>query len=255
MLTRILASLLVVAFLVPVAQACTAFVVYRNGLALAGNNEDFWETDTKLWFVPKAGSDRGVAGKLGRVYFGFDNFYPQGGMNEAGLFFDGFATAEYKVKNSLDRPYFEGNIADYVMANCATVSEVVGVFEKHNLSILNHAMLMFGDQHGDSVIIEGDEFLRIEGDHQVLRLPVTVQRRVNRGGHRLDIHFSTKEFVYPGNRTCRFVNHPFVVDLQQLDIRLLLQPRDCFSELLGKDFLQCVRRHGGAFVAGPLEHF
>ena len=27
---------------------------------------------------------------------------------------------------------------------------------------------MFGDQHGDSVIIEGDELLRIQGDHQVV---------------------------------------------------------------------------------------
>ena len=168
MIARLIIVLLFVLLSAPVAHACTAFVVYRNGLALAGNNEDFWETETKLWFVPKQGSKRGVAGKLGRVYFGFDNFYPQGGMNEAGLFFDGFATAENKVKNSLDRPFFEGNIADYVLANCETVADVIAVIEKHNLSILNHAMLMFGDQHGDSVIIEGDEFLRIEGDYQVV---------------------------------------------------------------------------------------
>ena len=98
--SKLLTSLLVVVLLVPTAHACTAFVVYRNGLALAGNNEDFWLTDTKIWYVPKEGSKRGVAGKLGRVYFGFDNFYPQGGMNEAGLFFDGFATAENKIKKS-----------------------------------------------------------------------------------------------------------------------------------------------------------
>ena len=54
------------------------------------------------------------------------------------------------------------------MANCKTVAEVVAVFEKHDLSFLANAMLMFGDQHGDSVIIEGDEFLRIKGDHQVV---------------------------------------------------------------------------------------
>ena len=89
-------------------------------------------------------------------------------MNEAGLFFDGFATADNKIKDSTDKLRFNGNISDYVMANCATVSEVVAVFEKHNLSFLANAMLMFGDQHGDSVIIEGDEFLRIKGDHQVV---------------------------------------------------------------------------------------
>ena len=168
MISRSLTILLVVVFLVPVAHACTAFVVYRNGLALAGNNEDFWLTDTKVWFVPKEGSKRGVAGKLGRVYFGFNNFFPQGGMNEAGLFFDGFAATGKKVKKSKGKPRFDGNITDYVMANCKTVAEVVAVFEKYDLSFLTHAMLMFGDQFGDSVIIEGDEFLRIKGDHQVV---------------------------------------------------------------------------------------
>lgn len=168
MFSKILTSLLVVVLLVPVAHACTAFVVYRNGLALAGNNEDFWLTDTKIWYVPKEGSNRGVAGKLGRVYFGFDNYYPQGGMNEAGLFFDGFATAENKIKNSTGMPRFDGNLTDYVMANCKTVSQVVEVFQEHDLTWLANAMLMFGDQYGDSVIIEGDEFLRINGDHQVV---------------------------------------------------------------------------------------
>lgn len=168
MFSKILTSLLVVILLTPSAQACTAFVVYRNGLALAGNNEDFWLTDTKIWYVPKEGSKRGVAGKQGRIYFGFNNFYPQGGMNEAGLFFDGFATSENKLKNSKDKPRFDGNITDYVMANCTTVAEVVAVFEKYDISFLANAMLMFGDQHGDSVIIEGDEFLRIKGDHQVV---------------------------------------------------------------------------------------
>jgi penicillin V acylase-like amidase (Ntn superfamily) len=168
MIPQLLKSLLIVAVLVPPLQACTAFVVYRNGLALAGNNEDFWLTDTKVWYVPKEGSQRGVAGELGRVYFGFDNFYPQGGMNEAGLFFDGFATSENKITKSDGKPRFAGNISDHVMAHCKTVEEVVAVFEKYDLSFLSHAMLMFADQHGDSVIIEGDEFLRIEGDHQVV---------------------------------------------------------------------------------------
>ncbi len=168
MFSKILTGLLIVAVLAPVAHACTAFVVYRNGLALAGNNEDFWLTDTKIWYVPKQGSKRGVAGKLGRVYFGFDNFYPQGGMNEAGLFFDGFATSKNTIKKSKGKPRFDGNITDYVMANCKTVAEVVEVFKKYDLSFLSNAMLMFADQHGDSVIIEGDEFLRIKGDHQVV---------------------------------------------------------------------------------------
>lgn len=168
MILRVAASLMLMLVVVPLAHACTAFVVYRNGLALAGNNEDFWETDTKIWFVPKEGSKRGAAGKVGRIYFGFNNFFAQGGMNEAGLFFDGFATAENKVKDSINRPTFKGNLIDHVMANCRTVSEVVAELEKFNLSFLGNAMLMFADQHGDSVIVEGDDFLRIKGDSQAV---------------------------------------------------------------------------------------
>ena len=168
MVPHLFKTLLLIAALAPSLYACTAFVVYRNGLALAGNNEDFWLTDTKVWYVPKEGSQRGMAGEFGRVYFGFDNFYPQGGMNEAGLFFDGFATSENKIKKSDGKSQFAGNISDHVMAHCQTTEEVIAVFEKYDLSFLSHAMLMFADRHGDSVIIEGDEFLRIEGDHQVV---------------------------------------------------------------------------------------
>lgn len=168
MILRILLSLLVVIGSLQKIEACTAFVVYRNGMALAGNNEDFWVTDTKIWFVPKDGSKRGEKGRFGRIYFGFSNFYPQGGMNEAGLFFDGFATQANAVKHSKERPHYQGNLADHVMANCSTVDEVIELFQKHNLEFLTNAMLMFSDQHGDSVIIEGDEFMRIKGDHQVV---------------------------------------------------------------------------------------
>ena len=49
MFSKFLTSLLIVALLAPLTHACTAFVVFRNGLALAGNNEDFWLTDTKIW--------------------------------------------------------------------------------------------------------------------------------------------------------------------------------------------------------------
>jgi hypothetical protein len=88
-------------------------------------------------------------------------------MNEKGLFYDGFATQRCEVKNSLDRERYDGNIADDVMATCATVDEVIEVFERYNLQFLENAMLFFGDANGDSVIIEGDSFVRKEGSYQV----------------------------------------------------------------------------------------
>ncbi|MBU0753500.1 MAG: hypothetical protein KJ645_00065 [Planctomycetes bacterium] len=149
-------------FQIPPATACTAFVIYRSDQALAGNNEDFWNPNTKMWFVPAEN------GGYGRVYFGFDNFFPQGGMNEAGLFFDGFATAPMPITRSTGKPAYEGNLIDDVMAECATVDEVVEIFSRYNLEFLETAMLMFADRHGHSVIIEGDEFLGNKGDFQVV---------------------------------------------------------------------------------------
>ena len=66
-------------------QGCTIFYAADDNVALGGNNEDFWNPFTYMWFVP------GESGTYGRVYFGFEDGYPQGGVNEAGLFFDGAA--------------------------------------------------------------------------------------------------------------------------------------------------------------------
>jgi tetratricopeptide (TPR) repeat protein len=74
-----------------VAHSCTAFLASHRDVVLAGNNEDYINPQTRVRFVPSED------GRLGRIYFGFDNLYLQGGMNERGLFFDGFATAPRKV--------------------------------------------------------------------------------------------------------------------------------------------------------------
>jgi hypothetical protein len=161
---RILATCLLAALIGTAgpAHACSAFVVSAGGRVLAGNNEDFWNPETRVWFVP-AGE-----GTHGRVYFGFANLYPQGGMNEKGLFFDGFATRPLEVTGSGGREKFAGNLIDEAMARCATVEEVVELFGRYDLEWLERAMLMFGDRTGDSVIIEGDVFLRTKGRHQVV---------------------------------------------------------------------------------------
>ena len=69
------------------ADACTAFCALdATGRVLVGNNEDYSNPRTKIRFVPA------TPGSYGRIYVGFDDMWPQGGMNERGLWFDGFAT-------------------------------------------------------------------------------------------------------------------------------------------------------------------
>jgi len=147
--------------------ACTAFIAYRGDTVFAGNNEDYINPLTKVWFEPRV---HGKYGKVyfGRVYFGFDNFWSQGGMNDQGLFFDGFATRTKKIKNSIHKPKYPANLIDKVMAECATVNEVLRIFDRYNLQFMEKFMLMFADKTGDSIIIEGDAVVRKNGRYQIV---------------------------------------------------------------------------------------
>lgn len=158
-LTLLLLASLVVS---DAATPCTGIYAFRKGLALAGNNEDFWNPDTKMWFVPAEGE------RLGRVYFGFGNLFPQGGMNTAGVFFDGFATGRLPIEDSAGRDAFAGSLIDEAMATCRSVDDVKVLFTRYDVSFLETAMLMFGDRHGESIIVEGDRILEKEGRHQVV---------------------------------------------------------------------------------------
>lgn len=141
--------------------SCTGFYIDKGKMIFAGNNEDWFNFKTKMWFVPSENRN------FGRVYFGFSDFAPQGGMNEKGLFFDCFATSTNELVNSEGKPVFDGNLNDHALATCSTVEEVIKLFKSYNLDYFKNSMVMFGDAHGKSVIIEGDDFIIKEGDYQV----------------------------------------------------------------------------------------
>ena len=141
-------------------DACTAFCATGGGQVLVGNNEDWTNPRTKLWFVPAK------PGSYGRMYVGFDDMYPQGGMNQRGLWFDGFAVPPVKAAPS-GLPHFSGNIVDHAMAECSTVEEVVRLFSQYDRSFLSQGILMFADASGDAVSIEIDAIVRKSRNHFV----------------------------------------------------------------------------------------
>jgi Domain of unknown function (DUF3471) len=157
---RLLVVLMSMTLLAARAPACTAFSASNGRLVLVGNNEDDNNPFTSLWFVP-AGK-----GKYGRLYVGYDNFDPQGGMNERGLWFDAFSAAPLDTPDSA-KPVFHGNLTDKAIAECATVDEVVRLFEQYNRSFMKGYVLMFADASGGSVIIEPAAILRKTGRYQV----------------------------------------------------------------------------------------
>ena len=88
---KYLLSFLLLCSLVGQSLACSMFSFQVDGKTLVGNNEDYFDPDTWMW------TDK--SGKYGSVFFGFGNFFAQGGMNEAGLVFDGFAMEARKVND------------------------------------------------------------------------------------------------------------------------------------------------------------
>jgi hypothetical protein len=138
------------------ASACTVFCVSDGTRVFAGNNEDWMDPATRMWFVPAEGKKRG------RIYFGFANGFPQGGMNDAGLFFDGLALGREEVPSS-ELPSFDGNLTDRAMAECETVKEVLALFGKYERGFLAQAQLLFADRNGDAAVIEGNAVVRKEG--------------------------------------------------------------------------------------------
>ena len=142
--------------------ACTAFMMTVGEKVFVGNNEDYKIKYTRVWFVP-SGNER-----YGRVYFGYDNWSPQGGMNDQGLFFDFFATKKLKKGLLKGMIRFQGPMIDTMMAKCATVEDVLDMFSRYNLEWMSKAQMFIVDKSGDSAIIEGEAVIRNCDNYQVV---------------------------------------------------------------------------------------
>ncbi len=151
---RLLLAALALLLAVPPGSACTIFYAFDGKLALGGNNEDYTDPDTRVWFVPGEGDQHG------RVFFGFSNFFPQGGMNTAGLFYDGAATAELKMEKRAGRDECPRDVLDRMLATCADVDAAIAYLDRYDIPFMDRAMIFLGDRSGRSAIYEGDEVIR-----------------------------------------------------------------------------------------------
>ena len=78
---------------VPYSFGCLILFIKEGKNVFVANHEDWYAQDAEITFIPAA------KGQLGMMYFDFiSEGTAQGGMNTAGLFFDGTATprAVYK---------------------------------------------------------------------------------------------------------------------------------------------------------------
>ena len=152
------------------AISCTIFKSTQSGKTLIGNSEDWRDENAKVWFLAAA------PGKNGRVLFGFENGWAQGGMNDQGLFFDGISGETQDWSNVAHREDFPGNLCEKILEEVATVEEAIAYFKRYNFPSLVVGTFVFVDATGSTATIS-----YAEGRLKVESIPASTFARGYRG--------------------------------------------------------------------------
>ncbi|MFX1283425.1 MAG: carcinine hydrolase/isopenicillin-N N-acyltransferase family protein [Promethearchaeota archaeon] len=128
-------------------SACTICTVSSGEKVLFGNNEDWTNPNTYIWF------ELSNEEKFGGVYLGFDDFFPQGGMNEYGLCFDANALPKMTLNNHPELPYSQKWIVKHILELCANISQVIQVAQEFNWGTSIAYQVQFADMFGDAIVI------------------------------------------------------------------------------------------------------
>jgi hypothetical protein len=129
-----------------VPESCTIFTSSYGDTVLFGNNEDWINPNTYYWVVPSRG------GNYGAVYFGFDNFWPQGGINEKGLAFDVNALPKAVLNPHPELPKVKKPFYEF-LKKCSTVEEVIDRVKDYSWGSSWRAQVHLADATGDAVVI------------------------------------------------------------------------------------------------------
>ncbi len=129
-------------------HSCTIFTASFGDTVLFGNNEDYTNPDTYYWVNPPS------EGNYGGLFFGFDNLFPQGGVNEKGLCYDGNALPPTPMNPHPELPAPPGQFIFLVMQKCSTVEEAINLIQGYYWGdgSLN-CQIHFADATGDAVVI------------------------------------------------------------------------------------------------------
>jgi len=153
-------------FFCNVSLACTVVIKANDQAILVGNNEDYIEPRTKIWFFPPADESHGfMIWGFGRYLYG-----SQGGMNDQGLFVDILAVGLTGWKHDPGKPDFGNDEIQHILKHFATVDEVVEFFQQYDVD-LSYARFVLADARGQSAIVEwGRDRLQIifkKEDYQI----------------------------------------------------------------------------------------
>jgi hypothetical protein len=128
------------------AGACTIVVLTDGQHALFCNNEDWSDTNTRIWFVPHEGGH-------GCALVGFANGWAQGGMNTEGLAFDWVAGFPTKWPSDPSLKRLPGNPSQRMLQTCATLDEAVAFYKEHEEPGFGYAKILVAERSGASAVI------------------------------------------------------------------------------------------------------
>jgi hypothetical protein len=139
-------------FVIDYARPCSMFKITVFGKTMVGNNEDAWRVNSRIWF------ETGKGGRFGAAYVGHDDGFPQGGLNEAGLVYDGFSVYRRALRPAAGKKKIEdfGGFLKSILQQCATVQEVQRFVNQFDRSRCNGSMLLFVDKSGNYLVVEAD---------------------------------------------------------------------------------------------------
>ncbi len=95
----------------------------------------------------------------GAVFFGFDengnvaDGWPQGGMNDQGLCFDGNALSYYALNPHPERDSPYAHYLAEILWECATIDEVIDWYLNHTIGSEMSYQIHFADASGDAVVV------------------------------------------------------------------------------------------------------
>jgi hypothetical protein len=163
--TWIITVLLISSLLINGARlySCTIFYIAKGHIILAGNNEDWKDPLPEMSFYPAED------GKHGWIKFGWGSGFPQGGMNDHGLFWDGSSVAYLGMPYSEEnKELYSGPIMQMIIEECKNIEEALEVFSAYYCQDQYNAQYLVGDSSGYSIIVEGDSIISKEGDYQLM---------------------------------------------------------------------------------------
>ncbi|MBS1608719.1 MAG: linear amide C-N hydrolase [Bacteroidetes bacterium] len=127
---------------------CLILFITDGKTVLIGNHEDWYADDAEVTFLPASGK------KYGMLYFDFaSEKTAQGGINTAGLFFDGTRTPFAPYNDNDSKEDCKCYIWKKILEECATVDDAIRYVEKYKIPEIEDIHVLFADKKGHSVVI------------------------------------------------------------------------------------------------------